>query len=322
MLRKLRTIDLIVKTCVKVKPDQQVLIVVDDYARSIKIGQQVAEVCHSEGAEVVMVIMEPRKHIGQEPPDSITEAIQVCDVFISVCEGPNIVHTTAANASREKGIVSANIPAHFGEAYYDREISVDDLTRIKERTEHIVEIITRSNEAKITSSYGTDLTMSLKGRTGITIHPLSGAALIILPDYAEAAVSPVEGSTEGLLVTEGGVRGWGLPLKEPLRLPVKSGLVTDVSGPDDYVSRFNKLLATDENASNCAAELGIGTTHTMPRRLRAMGVLVGSIHIAVGRNNDIGGKTFSKIHEDLILYESTVWLDDFCLIKDGELKIP
>jgi aminopeptidase len=81
------------------------------------------------------------------------------------------------------------------------------------------------------------------------------------------------------------------------------------------------LLATDENASNCAAELGIGTTHTMPKNLMLSGVLLGTIHIAVGRNNDIGGETFSQIHSDLIIYRPTVWLDNICLIKDGELNV-
>jgi leucyl aminopeptidase (aminopeptidase T) len=163
--------------------------------------------------------------------------------------------------------------------------------------------------------------MSLKGRKGLALHPLSGAAITTVPDYAEVAVSPVEGSTEGILVTEGGVRRWDLPLREPLRLFVKRGKVTEVSGPEDYVERFKNLIATDENASNCAAELGIGTTHTMPKKLMSSGVLVGSIHIAVGRNDDIGGETFSKIHNDLLLYKPTVWLDDLCLIKDGELKV-
>ena len=68
MLKRLKNIDLIVKTCMEVKPNQQVLIVADDGAHSLRIGQQVAEVCDSEGAEVVMSIMAPRAYNGQEPP--------------------------------------------------------------------------------------------------------------------------------------------------------------------------------------------------------------------------------------------------------------
>ena len=77
----------------------------------------------------------------------------------------------------------------------------------------------------------------------------------------------------------------------------------------------------DENASNCAAELGIGTSHTMPADLK--GVIwdygrAGTIHIAAGRNNDIGGITHSLFHKDLLLTKSTVFLDDICVLKNGQ----
>lgn len=321
MFRRIKMLDLTVNTCVEVKPDQRVLVVADDRALSVKIGRQVAEICDSAGAEVVMAIMPTRKYNGQEPPSSIAEAMQVCDTFIQVFEKSSITHTNAGKAAREKGIKFVNIGVMHGEDFFDREISVADLNLIKERTERIAQIVSQSDLARVSSSYGTDLRMSLKGRKGIGLHPLSGAAIITLPDYAEVAISPVEGSTEGILVAEGGVREWGLPLREPIRLSVKGGRVTQVSGPEDYVERVKRLLATDENASNCAAELGIGTTHTWPKNLMQSGVVLGTIHIAVGRNNDIGGENYSKIHEDLMIYRPTLWLDDLCLIKDGKLQL-
>ena len=69
----------------------------------------------------------------------------------------------------------------------------------------------------------------------------------------------------------------------------------DVSGFEDDVKRLRKIMASDENASNIA-ELGIGTSHTIPRVYRATrrdGAMSGNVHIAVGRNNDIGGQTWS-----------------------------
>ena len=318
MLKRLRNIDLIVKTCIEVKPHQQVLIVADDGARSIRIGQQVAEVCDAEGAEVVMSIMTPRAYNGQEPPGSIAAAMQVVDIIIVTFESFGIEHTDAGKAAREKGV---KFVICQGERHLNREISVDDLRKIKERSENLAAIVSRSDTAQVTTPDGTKLSMSLKGRKGIPLYPLSGAPIIVVPEYAEVAVAPVEGSTEGILVTDVGVRGWRLPLREPLRLTIKHGRVTEVSGAEDYVAAFRDLLSTDENASNCAAELGFGTSHTMARHLVASGSLTGTIHIAVGRNNDIGGDTFSRIHNDLVISKPTVWLDDQCILKDGELKI-
>jgi 2,5-dihydroxypyridine 5,6-dioxygenase len=315
---------LIVKTCIGVRPGQQVLILTDDYARSLKISQQVAELCSLEGAEPMIAIMEPRTHYGHEPPKPIAEAMQLVDVVFYVAETYDITHTDAAKRAREKGIKTALCIAHISEDYFERDISVDDLQRIKETTERVAEIESRAVEARITSPYGTDIRMSLEARPGLALHPLSGAALIVVPDYAEAAVSPVEGSTEGKLVVDASVQGWNFLLREPLTLAVSNGRITEVSGPEEYVQRLKKLLATDDNAVNCAAELGISTSHTIPKDLKG-GVwdygMAGTIHIATGRNNDIGGDTFSKIHIDFLLTKSTVWLDDLCVLKGGELQI-
>ena len=317
MLKRFRNVDLIVKNCMKVKPNQHVLVIADDAAGSVVVGRQMAEACDSEGAEVVMAIMEPRSYGGQEPPKSIAEAMKVADVIVVAFESFGLEHTNAAKAARERGV--KYVQCMPGESHYKREISVDDLKKIKKRCEDIAEIVSHSDTAQVTTLDGSNLRMSLKGRNGIPIYPMSGAPIIVVPDYAEVAVSPVEGSTEGILVTDVGIRAWDLPLREPLRLTIKHGRVTEFSGPEDYAARFRNLMATDENASNCAAELGFGASHTMPRHLVWMGSLTGTIHIAVGRNNDIGGKTFSQIHNDLVIRKPTVWLDNQCIVKDGEL---
>ena len=52
MLKRFRNVDLIVKTCMKVKPKQHVLVIADDAAGSVSVGRQMAQACDSEGAEV------------------------------------------------------------------------------------------------------------------------------------------------------------------------------------------------------------------------------------------------------------------------------
>jgi leucyl aminopeptidase (aminopeptidase T) len=320
----MKCMELIVKTCMGVKPGQQILIVTDDYARSIKISQQVAELCSLEGAEPIITIIEPRTHYGHEPPKPVAEAMQLVDVVFYVAETYDITHTDAAKRAREKGIQTALCIAHISEDYLEREISLNDLEKIKETTEKIAELESNADAARITSPYGTDIHFGLADRLGLPLHPLTKAGLVIVPDYAEAAISPVEGSTEGTLVVDASVQGWNFLLRDPIQLAIQGGRIIDVSGPEEYVVRLRKLLATDENATNCAAELGISTSHTIPKDLKG-GVwdygVAGTVHIATGRNNDIGGQTFSQIHIDFLLTKSTVWLDDVRVLKDGELQI-
>ena len=100
---------------------------------------------------------------------------------------------------------------------------------MKEKSDRLAEIESRTDEARITSPYGTDLRMSLKDRQGLALHPLGSAVIITVPDYAEAAIAPVEGTTEGLLVADASVQGWNFLLREPLKLTVRQGKVVEVS---------------------------------------------------------------------------------------------
>ncbi|MEM2975744.1 MAG: aminopeptidase, partial [Candidatus Bathyarchaeia archaeon] len=85
----------------------------------------------------------------------------------------------------------------------------------------------------------------------------------------------------------------------------------------------NLLKSADENAYNIG-ELGIGTN---PKARITGAVLedekvLGTIHIALGDNTSyVGGHTKSSIHLDGILFQPTVVVDDFTLMKNGKLQV-
>jgi leucyl aminopeptidase (aminopeptidase T) len=161
--------------------------------------------------------------------------------------------------------------------------------------------------------------MSLEGRQGLALQPL-WHVLGGLPDYAEAAIAPVEGTAEGRMVIDIGVIGWAYLLREPIRCVVRSGMVVEMNDGED-ADRLRRIATTDENASNIA-ELGIGTSHTIPKIYRATrrdGGIAGTIHIAIGRNNDMGGRTWSRIHADGLMNRPTVELDGEIVVNSGVL---
>lgn len=46
---------------------------------------------------------------------------------------------------------------------------------------------------------------------------------------------------------------------------------------------------------------------------------IGTAHIAVGKNDDIGGKISSPIHLDCLMSNAVVELDGQCVLRDGKL---
>jgi len=177
----------------------------------------------------------------------------------------------------------------------------------------------------ITSPYGTDITCSIKGRTARRLW--ARMPMAALPDYGEVPVIPVEGTTNGVVVTDAGVQGWGYPLKKPIRVEVKKGralIETVFSEVKEEAERFKNTLMLDENANNCIAEAAIGTSHLVPRVLTGAVrdyAILGYVHIAFGRNLDLGGQTWSTVHQDVLLTEASMKLDNRYILKDGVLQV-
>jgi leucyl aminopeptidase (aminopeptidase T) len=278
-------------------------------------------VLKSMKAEAVLAIMTQREIAGHEPPPAVAAAMKNVDTVIQVCEKASITHTTATKEAIAAGVRWVNmldIPVDD----IRKGVSVPDISLIKERTEKLAEMLTKANVVKITTPWGTNITLSLAGREALPLHPM-GPKHFPIPYYGEAAISPVEGSAEGTMVFDLAMRGWGFMLKEPLRCMVKEGKVVDISGASPDVEKLRKIAARDENAANIA-ELGIGTSHIIPGTMQGASrdfARLNTVHLALGRNDDIGGKTWSNIHQDGLMSRATVELDQIFVLRDGAFLI-
>lgn len=318
MLDLVKGARLIVETCAGIKPGEKVLVIADDKAYPMQMGVLVMDIANSIGAEAIMAVMEPRKVSGQEPPHAVAAAMAAVNAVIHITNGQGMGHTNARKEATDAGIRFYSM-IEVPEDYFKREITSADIVQIKERTERMAERLTKAHRARVTTPAGTDISMSLENRQGLALQPL-WPVLGGLPDYAEAAIAPVEGTAEGTLVIDIGVIGWAYLFRQPVRCEVKAGRVVQISDGQD-ADRLRKLAATDESASNIA-ELGIGTSHTIPRIYRATrrdGGIAGTIHIAIGRNNDMGGRTWSQIHADGLMDKPTVELDGEIVVSNGIL---
>ncbi len=319
MLQYLKAAKLLVETCARIKPNENVLVLADDEAFPVRIATLLVDVINSAGAVGILMIMKPRPGAATEPPPGVAAAMKSVDAVMYMTNRHGLAHTNARQQATAAGVRIYQMIA-VPEDYLLREITSADIELIKDRTLTLAGKVTSARRARVTNPAGTDITMSLEGREAIPIHPLS-ELLGGLPDFAEAAVAPVEGTAEGLLVIDVGVLGWDYLLKEPLRCVVKAGRVVDVSGHEEDAKKFQKIISTDAGASNIA-ELGIGTSHTVPRVYRASrrdAAMLGTVHIAVGRSDDIGGRTWSGVHHDGLLDRPTVELDGTAVMKNGAL---
>ena len=324
MIDAIKNLEMYFERIMRLKPGDRFLIVTDTCARPRNLGRIARDVADNLNLDTVLMEMPPRTHQGHEPPELVARAMESSDVILEIVDEHDCTHTTARMNASATGAKYFLAMTGISENYFAKKISFEDLELIRDRTIKLAERLTKANRARVTTPFGTDITMDLDDRPGVPLHPLHDAAVSMIPDYAEAAISPIEGTSEGKIVVDAAVQEWGYILREPLRITVKKGRVLNVSGLSADVERFEKLIATDDNANNCAAELGIGTSHTISKNLCGViweYALLGTVHIAVGRNNDIGGATLSKIHKDVLMTQPTVILDGEEVLKNGELLI-
>lgn len=324
MFELIKGIQSIVETCMDIKPEERVLVIADTDPGPTLTGQLFMSVFNTMGADAVLAVMTPREFNAQEPPAAVAAAMKSVDTILCISDRFVLTHTDARKEATAIGV-----------RYYNmRQIPIDDLKQgvsaedirlLKERTEGMAQVLTQADLARITTSSGTDITMSLAGRKGIALHPLGVLTRGVggIPYYAEAAIAPVEGTAEGIIVFDLAFIDWGYLLREPLHCTVKKGRVVDISGYSGEVERLREMADKDENAANIA-ELGIGTSHIIPspmRGIRRDAARIGTAHIAIGRNDDIGGTTWSRIHTDGLMSRVTIGLDGKCVLRDGELLI-
>jgi leucyl aminopeptidase (aminopeptidase T) len=304
-----------VETCMKVKPEETVLIVTDTH--KLKIAEAFTYAAAATGARTVATIMEPALEHAKEPPKPVAEAMKAAEVVL-IPTTKSLSHTDARRAATKAGARIASMPG-ITESMMRVGGLTADYNQVAALTNKVNSIVEKAKKAKITTPSGTDLTMSIENRT-----PMPDTGLYHKPhDWGnlpagEVCLAPVEGTTNGILVID----SMGSVVTQPLKVTIVNGWAKKFEGPN--ANQLESILKkADKNAYNIG-ELGIGTNS----KARITGnvledeKVLGTVHIALGDNTSYtGGHTKSKIHEDGILLQPTLKLDSKLLMQKGKLLV-
>ena len=307
----------IVETCMGIKPKEKVLII---YSRGFnRNAKLLAEEAEKLGAQVTLTYVDNDK-IQIEPPEEVSKQMFNSDVVMGVLPYSTIqlfLHMNARRAATDAGARVGGVP------YIKPDITKEDVYKITELTEKLSEILTKGNEAKITTKIGTDVTLSIKDRVSAPLrvrHAVPGAWGAV-PEYAEAAIAPVEGTAQGIWIIDTMFEKVGA-IKTPVKISIENGRAIKIEGGKEADKIRAIIEAADENGNNIA-ELGIGTNHTLKNTTGTIGdkMMKGTAHLAVGKNINMGGETYSDIHHDGVMKEVTIEIDGETIIKDGNVLV-
>jgi aminopeptidase len=306
-----------VRDCMGTKPGERVLIVTDEPLRTIGYG--LWQAAKDLGAEVMLVEILPRTSNGAEPPAEVAELMKMVDVVLCPTS-KSLTHTDSRRAASAAGARVATLPG------VTEEIMVRcmnaDYQKIAERTFRLCAELEKTNIVKVKAPGGTDVTLPIKGREA---HASSGLfrekGLWGNLPTGEAYLAPVEGESQGLVVVDGSMAQVGM-VHEPIRIVVKDGYATDISGGAE-AKRLIDLLEPHGKDARTVAEFGVGTND----KAILTGLIIedekvmGTIHIAFGDNKSMGGSVRVASHLDGLIKAPTVWFDDRKVMEAGRLLI-
>ena len=305
-----------IRDCMGAKKDEKILVITDEVKR--EIGLSLYENAIRLGYTSLLVEMKSGKINGEEPSPEVTELMQKFDVVFCPT-AKSLTHTNARRAASAKGVRIATFPGITKDVMI-RGMNAD-YKSISKRTIRLTELLETGSEIKVTAPAGTDISFSIKGRKAYASKGLFHAKGESgnLPT-GEAFLAPVEGTANGVFVTDGSFAGLGLIKNVNIKIEVVNGYATKISGGTLAKKLKQQLDSVGKEARNIA-EFGIGTNDSA----KLSGVLLedekvmGTIHIALGNNVSLGGSVNVPIHLDGVVKKPTVWMDGKMLMKDGKL---
>lgn len=307
--------------CLDLRPGENLLVIAD--TSTVPYGEAFAGVGREMGAEVVMVVMDPRGRHGEEPPPQVAAAMRAADAIVAPTTF-SVNHSEARLAASKAGARLIFMPDVCDEVFLDGSLDIDFAER-KTVIDRVARVLEAGREVRVRSPRGTDLWMSVAGKSAV---PQSGIChepgTISPPPCIECAVAPDEGTTRGVMVIDGATVP-GAPVEEPITATFRDGRIVSLEGGEDARYLRELLDGYDDPNMYCPVEMGMGMNPNA--RIGQGGPLeneaeFGTMHIGIGNGITFGSSIRAPGHCDLVMRDAIIEVDGAVLLADGELHLP
>lgn len=306
--------------CAAVKPGENVVIACD--TNKMRIAEALAAAAYAVGGIPTIAAFPPTMAHGTQVPKPVVGACARSDVFFLPTSW-SMTHTDARIEAIQNGARGSTMCEVTEDC-----LCVGGIQGDYEENDRVARKIgaklSTATKIRMTSPAGTDLEAKITDRpvqyeTGLFREPGQFGAL----PNSEVNISPIEGTTEGVIVGNVRLMGYGIIRDEPVTIHVKEGRVTRVSGGNaaDYLNET--LKSFDDPTAYNLAEFAVGLNpfcRTYATNLEDLGKL-GFGHHGIGSNYAIGGKVLAPCHIDVIYSEATLEIEDKVVLDKGDVLV-
>jgi len=306
--------------CAALKPGENVVIACD--TNKLRLAEGLAAAAYALGGMPTIVMFPPTGAHGAQVPRPVVGACARSDVFFLPTSW-SMTHTDARIEAIKNGARGTTMCEVTEDCLCTGGI-LGDYEECDRIGRQLGAVLSQTKVIRITSPAGTDLRGEVAGRpvqyeTGLFRKPGQFAAL----PNSELNISPIEGTTEGVIVGDVRLMGYGVIRKEPVTIHVSEGRVTEVIGGEaaDYLR--DTLAAFDDPTAYNLAEFAVGlnpSCRVYSTNLEDLGKL-GFGHHGIGSSYAIGGKVLAPCHIDVIYKDATLEFDGKVVLDKGEVLV-
>ena len=316
LLRKMpidNSCNIILKQCMGLKKNESCLIITDSKLKQIGNALYRNSLKITKKSKIVFIPVSETH--GSEPLKEVAKEMLKYDVILMPTT-KSLSHTKARENASRKGARIASMPGITVDMM-ERALNVD-FYKIKTINNNLIKKLKNKNKIRITAKKGTDVEFYLKNRRWKSDYGIytKKRAFGNLP-AGEIFIAPLEGKTNGTIVVDASVGGFG-KVDKNITIHVKNGFISQISG-GKVANQFKKLLKN--NLYKNVAELGIGTNYKakITGNVLEDEKVAGTCHIAFGNNKHFGGYVDVPFHVDFVIKNPAIYTDRILIMKSGKL---
>ncbi|MDR2865150.1 MAG: aminopeptidase [Spirochaetaceae bacterium] len=261
-----RSAEIAVNTVLKVKKDEQVLIIANPAPASMSISASLYDAASQAGGKPTLLVQPIKTQLDFAEESVIAAFSARPEVVLSISAGKLGKDEKGISEPYQWNGTSYDHVFHllqYGEkvtrAFWSPSLTIDSFIRtvpidyalLKKRALLISEILNKAESVHVSAPGGTDIRIGLTGRIakvddGDFSAPGSGGNL----PAGETFISPENNTAEGLIVFDGAisVNQGDILIQEPIRCTVHSGFVTDITGGAEADALRETIALAEINA--------------------------------------------------------------------------
>lgn len=300
----------------------KVLLILDDNTREIAENFEIA--ANELGLLLTKASMPIGKNHGEEPTRDVATQMKSSSLVVALTTF-SLAHSNARQEASASGTRFLSLPQYSASLLAHTMVKVD-YRALSSRVKRVSDAFTIGNVVHITSAAGTDLTISIAGRSGNYCPAfVENPGDLGSPPDIEANVSPVETGANGIAVVDGSITHPSIGLLENIvEIEFVEGIAINFSTSDQKVEEKLSVLFQNESPKRrVLAEVGIGLNpfaELTGAMLSDEGTL-GTAHLGLGSNFYVGGKNLVDFHLDFVLRDVSLTVDEVEILKFGKFSL-